>query len=39
MQNPLWQELYKEVQKKYANVTGFTDFETLAIILSIKNPK
>jgi hypothetical protein len=23
MQNPLWQELYKEVQKKYANVTSF----------------
>jgi gliding motility-associated lipoprotein GldB len=30
MQNPLWRELYNEVQKKYANVTTLkTDFESL----------
>ncbi|MFT5251491.1 MAG: gliding motility-associated lipoprotein GldB [Flavobacteriales bacterium] len=30
MQNPLWRELYNEVQTKYANVTALkTDFESL----------
>ena len=40
MQNPLWQELYKEVQKKYANVTSLkTDFETLFKHIKYYYPK
>jgi hypothetical protein len=43
MQNPLWQELYKEVQKKYANVTvlkrTLRPFLNINIYYPKKNPK